>query len=333
MYYARDFTIILQESWYHAYHQGLKEQFGFESPFTPPIIYHIQEGLFDVWENPEGIQWVHDQFLKKAKADPEFLPDLLQRYRALVKPLSKIWKKGRVETKSEFQAFINQSIEAATLFLGFYYLGMDDRTPKNLRELALKERETDVFFDSYDDVLQGSLAHLFPELGQLKTMLSRAEVVGSLPSRSVLEARYHSAILIPGKLLQPMSLEDFLKGHPEYEFQRETAKFDGRTLKGQSAQRGKVKGRARVIRRFSEAPLLKPGEILVASMTTPRFIEAMHKAAAFVTDEGGITCHAAIVAREMKKPCVIGTKIATKILKDGDVVEVDADKGIVRIVR
>ncbi len=51
-------------------------------------------------------------------------------------------------------------------------------------------------------------------------------------------------------------------------------------------------------------------------MTFPSFIAAMQKAAAFVTDEGSITCHAAIVAREMKKPCIIGTKNATKILKD-----------------
>jgi pyruvate,water dikinase len=59
----------------------------------------------------------------------------------------------------------------------------------------------------------------------------------------------------------------------------------------------------------------------------------MQKAAAFVTDEGGLTCHAAIVAREMKKPCIIGTKIATKVLKDGDMVEVDANKGIVKILK
>ena len=56
----------------------------------------------------------------------------------------------------------------------------------------------------------------------------------------------------------------------------------------------------------------------------------MEKAAAFVTDMGGILCHAAIVSREMKKPCVIGTKVATKTFKDGDLVEVDAEKGIVK---
>tara|TARA_Y100000310_G_scaffold338021_1_gene426573 strand:- start:1597 stop:1776 length:180 start_codon:yes stop_codon:yes gene_type:complete len=59
----------------------------------------------------------------------------------------------------------------------------------------------------------------------------------------------------------------------------------------------------------------------------------MKKAAAFVTDEGGVTCHAAIVSREMKKPCIIGTKIATKVLKDNDLVEVDANKGIVRKIK
>ncbi len=59
----------------------------------------------------------------------------------------------------------------------------------------------------------------------------------------------------------------------------------------------------------------------------------MKKAVAFVTDEGGVTCHAAIVSREMKKPCIIGTRTATKTLKDGDIVEVDAEKGIVKILK
>ena len=67
-------------------------------------------------------------------------------------------------------------------------------------------------------------------------------------------------------------------------------------------------------------------------MTTPDYLPNMKKALAFVTDEGGITCHAAIVAREMRKPCIIGTKVATRVLKSGDLVEVDAEKGIVTIL-
>jgi pyruvate,water dikinase len=57
------------------------------------------------------------------------------------------------------------------------------------------------------------------------------------------------------------------------------------------------------------------------------------KASAFITDEGGITCHAAIISREMRKPCIIGTKIASKVLKDNDLVEVDANKGIVKKIK
>ncbi|HYC34168.1 MAG TPA: PEP-utilizing enzyme, partial [Candidatus Paceibacterota bacterium] len=70
--------------------------------------------------------------------------------------------------------------------------------------------------------------------------------------------------------------------------------------------------------------------ILVTDNTDVRFLPLMKKAAAIVTDRGGILSHAAIVARELKKPCIVGTKVATKILKDEDLVEVDAQKGVVR---
>ncbi|MCK5061507.1 hypothetical protein KAR28_03065 [Candidatus Parcubacteria bacterium] len=104
-------------------------------------------------------------------------------------------------------------------------------------------------------------------------------------------------------------------------------------IKGNSAFLGKARGKVRIIRLIKESNKFKEGEVLVASMTDPRYLPAMKRAVAFVTDEGGITCHAAIVARELKKPCIIGTKIATKILRDGDLVEVDADKGVVKILK
>ena len=91
-----------------------------------------------------------------------------------------------------------------------------------------------------------------------------------------------------------------------------------------------VRGVVRLLYSSDDINKVRRGDILVATMTLPNYIPAMEKAAAFVTDEGGILCHAAIISREMRKPCIIGTKIATKIFKDGDRVEVDADRGIVR---
>lgn len=104
-------------------------------------------------------------------------------------------------------------------------------------------------------------------------------------------------------------------------------------IKGKTAYPGFVKGRVRLITSKDDLSTIQNGEILVTNMTTPEFVPALQKVAAFITDEGGITSHAAIVAREMKKPCIIGTKNATKKLKDGDLVEVDATKGVVRVLK
>ncbi|MEK0369500.1 MAG: PEP-utilizing enzyme, partial [Nitrosopumilus sp.] len=99
------------------------------------------------------------------------------------------------------------------------------------------------------------------------------------------------------------------------------------------AFRGKVKARVKIVLTTKDINKVKQGDVLVAVMTFPNYISAMEKASAFVTNEGGILCHAAIISREMNKPCIIGTKIATKVLKDGDLVEVDANKGIVKIIK
>lgn len=114
---------------------------------------------------------------------------------------------------------------------------------------------------------------------------------------------------------------------------KEKIEHKGKELMGISAQIGKVTGKAKVIFTTKECGKVKKGDVLVTTMSTPDFLPAMNRAAAFVTDIGGITSHAAIVAREMKKPCIIGTKIATQVLKDGDEVEVDAEKGVVRILK
>ena len=77
----------------------------------------------------------------------------------------------------------------------------------------------------------------------------------------------------------------------------------------------------------SDIPKMKQGDILVSPATNPNLVPAMKKAAAIVTDFGGLTCHAAIVSRELGIPCVVGTKIATKVLRDGDRVAVNATLG------
>ncbi len=104
-------------------------------------------------------------------------------------------------------------------------------------------------------------------------------------------------------------------------------------LKGAIASLGRAKGNVRVIMGPQDFYKMQKGNILVTSMTRPEFVPVMKLAGAIVTDEGGVTCHAAIISRELGIPCIIGTKIATKVLKDGDLVEVDANNGVIKILK
>jgi pyruvate,water dikinase len=106
-------------------------------------------------------------------------------------------------------------------------------------------------------------------------------------------------------------------------------------VKGAVASSGAVsfyEGRVKVLLSPTDSDKVQMGEIIIATMTSPDYIVAMKRAGAFITDEGGVTCHAAIVAREMHKPCLIGTKIATKKFKDNDCVRMDLQHGTVTLI-
>lgn len=101
-------------------------------------------------------------------------------------------------------------------------------------------------------------------------------------------------------------------------------------VKGQPGYKGLVKGRARIILNPNKVKIFNKGDILVTGMTRPEYLPLMKLAGAVVTDAGGVLCHAAVVARELKIPTVIGTEKATKTFKDEDYLEVDARKGTVK---
>ncbi|MFA7653657.1 MAG: PEP-utilizing enzyme [Candidatus Magasanikbacteria bacterium] len=101
-------------------------------------------------------------------------------------------------------------------------------------------------------------------------------------------------------------------------------------LKGMPAAKGKAQGRVKIVNVSADFAKMKKGDILVAPMTRPEYLPIMKLAAGIITDEGGVTCHAAIVSRELGIPCVIGTQVATQVLHDGDMVEVDANSGVIK---
>ncbi len=108
---------------------------------------------------------------------------------------------------------------------------------------------------------------------------------------------------------------------------------DAHELSGMTASPGKIRGMVKIVFGLKDFSKINTGDILVTGMTRPEMMPVIKKAGAIITDEGGLLCHAAIVAREFKIPCIIGTQIATKILKDGDFVEINTDTGTVTLLR
>jgi pyruvate,water dikinase len=100
-------------------------------------------------------------------------------------------------------------------------------------------------------------------------------------------------------------------------------------LKGQGAAPGIASGKVVVIRDVKDTGSVREGDILVTKMTNPDMVPAMRKVAAIITDEGGMTCHAAIVSRELGTPAIVGTKTATKVLTNGQLITVDGEKGLI----
>lgn len=163
----------------------------------------------------------------------------------------------------------------------------------------------------------------------MKEELENYFKTGALPARRELEKRFQACALVfnQGKYqlftgTKVDGIENALRKHGE----------EG-VVNGRPAYAGKASGRVRIVFDPSKAGNFREGEVLVTGMTRPEFLPLVKKAAAVVTDAGGMLSHAAIVARELKKVTVIGTEKATKVFKDGDLVEVDAEKGVVRKLR
>ena len=102
-----------------------------------------------------------------------------------------------------------------------------------------------------------------------------------------------------------------------------------KTIQGITACKGKVKGKVKIINNPNNMKDFNFGDILVSINLNPSLTPIIDKASAIITNEGGIMCHAAIISRERGIPCIIGTSIATKVFKDGDYIEVNADEGII----
>lgn len=192
----------------------------------------------------------------------------------------------------------------------------------------IRQEKSKFLYDASNKILK-SISKLFPEINNFENFIIIQEFkMERFPSRKELEKRKNHYILFSHYLETDKSFKELAKEN-DFEIAEEEI---SEIIKGSVAMTGNVLGRVKIVFKQKDLEKVNEKDILVAPMTTPDHIIAMEKASAFVTDEGGIMCHAAIIAREFGKPCIVGTGNATKVLKDNDLVFVNGDTGIVEKV-
>lgn len=283
---------------------------------------------YQIKDHTKKYAWVHYVYEGPAANEAYFIDFLRDFVRRKIDPKKELLNHKR---EKELLAQKQQKILAKL------------RPDEYYRQLLILARDTVYFKILRRDLQSTSYYYMEPVLAEIgkRLALSLKQVRMMLPEeiaaglgKGKVDVREVNQRLKSVVYFRQGKQRRILSGQKAIEFSKsiKTEKVDTKLkeIKGTTAQAGKAKGTVKIINSPDEMKKMNQGDILVSGSTNPNLMPAIRKAAAIVTDEGGLTCHAAIVSREFKIPCVVGTNVATQILKDGDRVEVDATKGIIK---
>jgi len=333
--FSRDFCLPSVEAWVRGESTNPKGWTNKKQPFLPYIVTKRSDNTVHFYYDLEGVEWVQNLLIRLAQEDRNFIPTIEKTILDKLTFIRPIYEKEESISLSDLKRFLKELEEGYPWFEAmWWFFQMDDESKVaglELDNLAKVRDLTDTLCNSSDTVIRKSLFKIYPELGEFSSLLKREEIIsGMLPKKEELERRDVGYFFGNNTLINGLDKEKAEKFFEMHFTQNPVKKV--RQLNGLPAYRGVVRGFVRRIMGHKQIDNMKEGEILISPMTIPDFIPAIHKAAAIVTDEGGVLCHAAIVAREFGKPTIVGTGIATKQLQDGDIVEVNATAGKVTLI-
>lgn len=306
----------------------------FKMKETGQLIVEIKKQFPKIWQKIQAHTkkycWAYFVYEGPATDEKYFIEFLQDFIKKRINPAEELTK----DNKYRQQTINQQRAVLKTLKLNYY--------ERQIAELA----KDGVFYKAYRRELQSHsyylIESLLSEIGR-RLQLSLKQVRMLLPNEIGVALKNGASFLTRIQDRQRLLFFNYsvsgktvcLSGAKARQFMQKNViaeKFDLKadSFVGTSAFPGKVKGKVKIINYPSEIVKMAQGDILVATTTNPNLMPAIRMAKAIVTEEGGLTCHAAIVARELRIPCVVGAKAVAHALKDGDLVEVDADKGIVK---
>lgn len=280
--------------------------------------------LWDISAKPLSIQYFHDAIdaIAMSRNTINIVDEIKQ-----IKKQQNIQKKILNNTLKELKAnrllcdYVN--ILQAYMFLRTYRKNIISHAHFLLLPLILEigkrmRIDQDIFYISFEEMIN------FLKNGKLisKTILNKRK-------------KAWAVACINGKIQIITGKKEVQKAIDKYEIGEkliQTKITKVFSVTGNPACQGKISGLVKIVKNVDELYKIKQGDVIVTPMTTPDYIPVFRKLSGIVTDDGGITCHAAIISREFSIPCIVGTGNATQVFKDNDLVEVDAYKGIVKLL-
>lgn len=325
---SREKTIIETEIYYQGEYEGIKSLTKNLYYFKPLFIYDREKEITNVYyndtaleEDPKTIYYYMQKDIKKTK-------ELYNKALSSCKYLNMIV--DNEESDFNYKEFIkNMLIIYPFTSLG-NLAGYFENISSELKELLIDFRNNyDYILYKANEYLHNKAKKILPKEYQehIKFLFIEEVFQNKMPSLDLIQKRKNGYIFFDNKL----ELVDNIPLWLERKNIVIKLQQDGKIIKGSVAYSGKKTGKVCQIYTKEDFKKFEKGDILVTTMTTPKFTPILKLAGAIVTDEGGITCHAAIIARELKIPCIIGCKNATEILKNDMIVEVNANEGIINI--
>ena len=333
-FFQRSCPLVTIELWYHGEKSDQRQYTEESQPAFPYLVFERTQGIELCYLDERGVRWVKDQLLCKLGNDLGFASKAAESFRKKIAPIYEILEREAALGKAELGDFAEKARDAWPWFEAVWWFidALDEKGQKDSDEMNLLQdaRKYGELFSNCCSVIRKSIEANYPAHKKyVDVMLLQEAVSGKIPSQDVLEKRLEHYFYTDDKLFVGETKEAI---EQKYGISIESGNEPQAIVEftGRCAFPGKAVGKIRKIIDRSQNAFFERGEILLSPTTQPDFLPSMYKAAAIISDEGGLISHAAIIARELRKPCIIGTKIAFDALKDGDLVEVDAEKGIVR---
>ncbi len=335
--FSRECIVPTMEVWYIAENDFLYKVLGKKFPKNGYMFFEYKNGIAKNFLDMEAVKKIYADLVKEISINPSHFFNIEKIFWEYFKKIRKyLIGKAAIVNIDELRDFFKNTSYAWGAMVPSYWLTYfgNPLISKNIFKKSEKIRlAIENIIPDLDKIFTASLKKIYKNNFHPNLLYATFNEIikNKIPSQKILKQRGEHSIYFKKEIFF-INLINFLKKTKKNV--RKTGSLKNITeLKGVTAFRGMAKGIVRLILSSKQVGKFKDNEILVAPNTSPEYMPAIIKSRAIVTDEGGMLSHAAIISRELKKPCIIGTKIATKVLHDGDFIEVDANKGVVKIIK